>query len=99
MSYTRKFKNINLAEKRKLWGESVTSLEAVAQTFVNFISGKCKKFPFSEGSIAPETSDLHELLIKLNNHKMITINSQPRVNGASSTDAKYGWGPDNGYVY
>ena len=30
---------------------------------------------------------------------MFTINSQPQVNAAPSSDEKYGWGPQNGYVY
>lgn len=30
---------------------------------------------------------------------MFTINSQPQVNAAKSSDEKYGWGPSNGYVY
>lgn len=35
----------------------------------------------------------------LNQNKLLTINSQPAVNGLSSSDAKFGWGPENGYVY
>jgi methylenetetrahydrofolate reductase (NADPH) len=37
--------------------------------------------------------------LKLNENKLFTINSQPRVNAAKSTDLKFGWGPENGYVY
>jgi len=35
----------------------------------------------------------------MNQSKMLTINSQPKVNGLKSSDPKYGWGPANGYVY
>jgi methylenetetrahydrofolate reductase (NADPH) len=35
----------------------------------------------------------------MNTSKLFTINSQPRVNAALSTDPKFGWGPKNGYVY
>ena len=35
----------------------------------------------------------------MNQNKLLTINSQPRVNGAKSTDPSYGWGPEKGYVY
>ena len=35
----------------------------------------------------------------MNNSKIFTINSQPKVNGVPSTDPKYGWGPKLGYVY
>jgi len=37
--------------------------------------------------------------MELNTNKILTINSQPKVNGVKSSSAKYGWGPDNGYVY
>jgi len=30
---------------------------------------------------------------------LLTINSQPRVNGALSTDPSVGWGPAHGFVY
>lgn len=35
----------------------------------------------------------------MNENKLLTLNSQPCVNGAKSTDEKYGWGPEKGYVY
>jgi len=35
----------------------------------------------------------------MNKNGFLTINSQPRVNGALSTDPKVGWGPKGGYVY
>lgn len=35
----------------------------------------------------------------MNSNKLLTINSQPKVNGIKSSDPKFGWGPDNGYVY
>ena len=38
-------------------------------------------------------------IITMNKAKLLTINSQPRVNGAKSTDPSYGWGPEKGYVY
>jgi methylenetetrahydrofolate reductase (NADPH) len=58
-----------------------------------------KKFPFSEGAIALETEDISQALITMNKNKLLTINSQPRVHGVKSTHPKYGWGPENGYVY
>lgn len=35
----------------------------------------------------------------MNQNYFFTINSQPRVNGVSSSDKVFGWGPDKGYVY
>ena len=45
------------------------------------------------------TSMLLEPLKVLNGHGFLTINSQPQVNGAPSTDAVVGWGGSNGFVY
>merc|ERR1711869_168465 len=38
-------------------------------------------------------------LAKYNQMGLLTINSQPRVNGALSTDPSVGWGPAHGFVY
>lgn len=35
----------------------------------------------------------------MNKNKLFTVNSQPRVNGASSTDPIFGWGPAKGFIY
>jgi len=67
--------------------------------FVKYLKGEIKKFPFSEGNLSAETSEINEQLLKLNENKLLTINSQPKCNGVKSTDSKFGWGPENGYVY
>ena len=99
VSYSKKFKTTNLDEKRKNWGNSCTSLADVSKVFTAYITGKIKKFPFSEGALALETSQLTDILEKMNAAKMLTINSQPQVNAARSDDAKFGWGPEDGYIY
>jgi methylenetetrahydrofolate reductase (NADPH) len=71
----------------------------VSKVFVSFITGKIKKLPFSEGTMNIESEDINDVLVQLNSNKLLTINSQPRVNGAKSTDPKFGWGPEQGYVY
>ena len=40
-----------------------------------------------------------EHLLALNEAGLLTINSQPRVNGAPSNDPTFGWGRPGGYVY
>lgn len=99
MSYTKKFKSVNFDEKKKQWGAQCKSYEEVSKVFCDFISGSIKKFPFSEGSLAEETNTISESLLTMNKAKLLTINSQPRVNGAKSTDPSFGWGPEKGYVY
>ena len=77
VSYSRKFKQINIAEKRKLWGQTCTSYTQIAEVFQNYIQGKIKKFPFSEGQLAAETGDLTDILVLMNQNKLFTLNSQP----------------------
>jgi methylenetetrahydrofolate reductase (NADPH) len=56
--------------------------------------------PWSEmDSLQLETGHIKEQLVALNAAGYLTINSQPRVNGAPSCDANVGWGGPNGYVY
>jgi len=75
MSYSRKFLTANIPDKVKAWGASVTSLTQVSEVFSNYINGKIKRFPFSEGQLAPETNDLTAILTLMNQNKMLTLNS------------------------
>lgn len=99
VSYSKKFTKYNIPEKLKQWGKTCTSYTMLGEVFTNYINGKIKKFPFSEGSLAPETNDLTDILTLMNNNKMLTLTSQPQLNGVKSNDEKYGWGPDKGYIY
>jgi methylenetetrahydrofolate reductase (NADPH) len=42
---------------------------------------------------------MKELLVALNHAGMLTINSQPPVNGVPSEDKTFGWGGPNGFIY
>ncbi|KAF2774415.1 methylenetetrahydrofolate reduct [Teratosphaeria nubilosa] len=90
-------KGTNEANK-KLWGEP-KSIQDIADLFVGYISGKVKALPWSESPISDEADVLRQDLIDLNARGLLTINSQPAVDGAKSTHPVYGWGPRNGYVY
>ena len=46
-----------------------------------------------------ETSLLTEQLAAINHRGVLTINSQPAVNGRSASDPVVGWGEKGGYVY
>ena len=63
------------------------------------MEGKVESLPWSEAPITSEASVLQRDLIDLNKRGLLTINSQPPVDGAKSNDPVYGWGPKNGYVY
>jgi len=81
-----------------LWGEP-TSIQDVYNVFAGFCSGEVKQSPFTETPLAGETDVIREKLVTINRAGFLTINSQPGVNGAPSSDKRFGWGPRGGYVY
>ena len=83
---------------RKLWGEP-KSVQDVSDLFVGYMKGKVESLPWSEAPINSEANSLQNDLIDLNSRGLLTINSQPPVDGAKSSHPVYGWGPPNGYVY
>lgn len=92
---SKKFKQL-----KKMWRETITSIKDVEEVFIDYIEGKIKKLPWCEESeLQNEIVFIKDLLVKLNHHGVLTINSQPAVNGKPSNDAYFGWGPQDGYVY
>ena len=85
-------------EARALWG-TPTSVEDLQRLFVRFCAGELASLPWSDAPIAKETKTIDQLLVQLNERGFLTINSQPAVDGAPSTDPVHGWGPPHGYVY
>ncbi|EDO41827.1 predicted protein, partial [Nematostella vectensis] len=55
--------------------------------------------PWNDEELALETSFIKEKLIHFNSNGILSINSQPSVNAASSTDPLLGWGGEGGYIY
>lgn len=55
--------------------------------------------PWSEQAPAKETNAISDGLAHINEQGFLTINSQPAVDGADSSDPVHGWGPRYGYVY
>ncbi|KAI8991442.1 methylenetetrahydrofolate reductase-domain-containing protein [Mycotypha africana] len=86
-------------EKRlALWGEP-TSVDEIALLFARYCKGKLEGLPWSAQKLDPETDIIKQRLAAINLLGYLTINSQPAVNGAKSSDPIYGWGPKNGYVF
>ncbi|KAI1006975.1 Methylenetetrahydrofolate reductase 1 [Podosphaera aphanis] len=85
-------------QNRKLWGEP-KSVKDVAQIFVKYLQGDIECLPWNEAPISSEAENIKSGLIDLNQRGLLTINSQPAVNGVKSSDPVFGWGPPNGYVY
>jgi methylenetetrahydrofolate reductase (NADPH) len=82
----------------KLWG-TPKSIQDLSDLFVRYMEGKLESLPWSEQAITNEASTIQHDLVDLNRRGFLTINSQPAVNGAKSSDPTVGWGPRNGYVY
>ena len=85
-------------QNRKKWGEPQT-VSDIASLFVRYINKEIEALPWSEAPLSGEGDLIRDDLINLNKRGLITINSQPAVNGVKSTHPVHGWGPKNGYVY
>ena len=75
-----------------MWGHAPTTPEHIFAVFAAYIEGDVPRLPWCENAIQLETLPLKETLKRINSAGFLTINSQPRVNGASSTDPAVGWG-------
>jgi len=85
-------------QNRQKWGEPA-SVSDVAALFVRYLEKKLDSLPWSESPLTSEADPIKDDLIRLNRRGLITVNSQPAVNGVRSSHPVHGWGPPNGYVY
>lgn len=58
-----------------------------------------KNIPWVDEELNPETSLIQEKLAAVNKRGVMTINSQPNINAAPSTDPNVGWGSPGGYIF
>ncbi len=93
-------------ELLEMWGASLKTEQDVWDIFKRYLTGErddrgamVSKTIFNEEKLDPETELIKEHLIRVNNSGVITINSQPAVNCAPSTDSRVGWGTPGGYVF
>lgn len=85
-------------QNRAKWGEP-RAVRDVANLFVEYLENRLETLPWSESPLTAEGLVIRDDLVALNRRGLITINSQPAVNGVRSDHAIHGWGPPNGYVY
>lgn len=85
-------------QNRQKFGEP-RSFKDVASLFIRYIEKEIATLPWSEAPLTSEGELIKDDLLDLNRRGLITINSQPAVNGVKSTHPVHGWGPPNGYVY
>jgi len=53
----------------------VTSTSDISNIFCRYISRQIKKIPFSEGPLQLESDTIRQILLKMNNNKLLTVNS------------------------
>lgn len=86
-------------ERKAEWGESPVSEDEIHEVFAQYIEEKVSCLPWCEKGLHLETGTMRDRLARINRQGFMTINSQPKVNGAESSDKNFGWGPPDGYVY
>uniref|UniRef100_A0A914E9I9 N-acetyltransferase domain-containing protein n=1 Tax=Acrobeloides nanus TaxID=290746 RepID=A0A914E9I9_9BILA len=95
-------------ELSKMYYNELKSVDDVKKVFINFIKQvenengvKVSRLPWSEkeNGTSVETNLIKDQLLWCNENGILTINSQPSVNGAPSTDPLVGWGKPGGYCY
>lgn len=83
---------------RKKWGEPKT-VQDIANLFVRYLHNDLDSLPWSEAPLTTEADAIRDQLVDLNKRGLLTVNSQPAVDGVKSSHPIHGWGPSNGYVY
>ncbi|KAF7728077.1 hypothetical protein EC973_006715 [Apophysomyces ossiformis] len=86
------------AECLKVWAHPTTE-DDVVSIFSRYCLGQVGFLPWCSHELEPESANIRHRLAAVNKLGYLTINSQPAVNGAKSSDKVHGWGPKNGYVY
>ena len=89
-----------------MWGLPLNSEEDVWDIFNQYLTGQpnangvpVKKLIFNDENLDLETELISENLATINKRGILTVNSQPSVNCAPSSDSKVGWGAPGGYVF
>lgn len=89
----------------QMWGSELTNEKDVWDIFYCYIAGIKNRFgyfvdfiPWND-ELKMETNFIIKHLSHLNRNGILTINSQPNINGIDSNDPNFGWGAPNGYVY
>jgi len=86
-------------DRLAMLGPQPTVPQDVYEVFAKYVEGKVPHLPWCETPLQPESFTIQSQLAALNRGGFLTVNSQPPVNGVSSSHPIYGWGGAGGYVY
>ena len=89
---------VDVEERRRLWGGELATEADLREVFAQYVEGARARLPWCV-RLEEETAGVQAELARLGRNGLLTINSQPRVNGAPSTDPVHGWGGPGGFVY
>lgn len=91
--------HVSIAYARQLWGCPSTRQE-IGKLFVRHVQGDLESLPWSEGGVNAETGVIRKELVALIDQRgWWTVASQPSVDGVSSSDPIFGWGPAGGFIF
>jgi len=89
----------SLEDRLAMLGQNPKVPQDVYEVFAAYVEGKVPYLPWCETPLQPESFTIQKQLAALNRAGFLTVNSQPPVNGVSSSHPIYGWGGSGGYVY
>ena len=99
-------KPVNKKKFLEIWGNEIKNIDDIKDIFISFVKGcpnrqgyMVTSLPWADDQLKPESVLIHDRILNLNNNYLFTVNSQPAVNCAKSSDQVFGWGPKNGYIY
>ena len=85
-------------DNRAAYGAELSSVADVNKIFAQFLRSEIKRLPWCV-ELVTETHPIKFSLARICEAGLLTINSQPAVNGVSSSHAVHGWGGPGGVVY
>ena len=88
----------SIEQCKEMWGEP-KDVQDISKVFIKFCKGEIPALPWCDGNLSSESNAIILDLIELNSLGYLTINSQPSVDGAPSSNPVHGWGPKNGFVF
>lgn len=86
-------------DRRAMLGTCPLKETDVYEVFARYVEGKVPHIPWCETPLQPESFLVQSQLARLNRLGLLTVNSQPNVDGASSSHPAFGWGGKGGRVY
>ena len=79
-------------DRRAMLGHCPLNESDVYEVFARYVEGTVPHIPWCETPLQPESFLIQPQLAKLNRCGLLTVNSQPPVDGAPSNHPTFGWG-------